>query len=226
MPHRSYSQIAEIRKSRRYKLINENYLYEASNHGLSPPSPAVLLSPASSKFIDSSSYKDQKRAQTFLSSPSINNNINTSLSITGSSPVHSSICVNTLKLNTNVEEPLVPPADPEPLKLLDDYASPDHSDACLESFNAGVFPVTAASLDHDGPHSDSQVVGTSHVDLSPVSLAPQDHVGTDIVSLQCAGVHDEAAYEQSFQNAVPVDAQVPNSHSTQVNDSTARNLPM
>lgn len=43
MPHRTHSQISEIRKSRRLKLIKENYIFEVSNHGLSHPTISSSL---------------------------------------------------------------------------------------------------------------------------------------------------------------------------------------
>lgn len=68
LPHRSHPQITEIRKSRHYKLLKENFIFEFSNFGLSPPSPAVLLSPATAP-ISSSLIKDQKRLFIYLDSP-------------------------------------------------------------------------------------------------------------------------------------------------------------
>lgn len=44
--HRTHSQIVAIRKTLRYRLIKEKMSFEEFNGGVSPPSPAVLLSPA------------------------------------------------------------------------------------------------------------------------------------------------------------------------------------
>lgn len=73
LPHRTHSQIAEMRKSRRYKLIKESIIFESSNNGSPPPSPAILLSPrpVGSEITTSSQYKEVQRAMHYLDSPSL-----------------------------------------------------------------------------------------------------------------------------------------------------------
>lgn len=70
LPHRTYSQIKEFRKSARYKTMKENYVFATMNRGFSPPSPAVLLSPAVNENTISS-LNAQKRADSYLDSPSV-----------------------------------------------------------------------------------------------------------------------------------------------------------
>lgn len=138
IPHRTYSQIKEFRKSARYKTMKEDYVFASANHGLSPPSPAVLLSPV----VDNNlaiPLKAKKRADTYLDSPTYSTNIVSSFA--DQSPCSFDRPVRPLNLGTIAEEE-------DPIIMIDSPVRPTRDEMeALPLVNANSQELACSRLD-------------------------------------------------------------------------------
>lgn len=141
--------------------MKENYILATQNRGFSPPSPAVLLSPA---VTDTSvpSLNAQKRAESYLDSPSVHTT-NSAFSITDSSPCSFTRPVRPFNLETIAEEhgssslvaspelcqnatefATLPFAEIVDQEIAGSYLDTTTSDSILVSASPGIIPASAS----------------------------------------------------------------------------------